>query len=338
MKKFLKYSLIGLIVVGIIGAGAGYYVLMSPNSGGEPEGTHIYIDRGATFEDALAELEAKEVVKNSATFSLTAKALKYDQLVKPGHYLVKPGMSNLKLVRQLRSGAQTEIKLRFRAHVYHHEIASEIAKQMEFGEGDLMQAMEDEQLLNELGVEKQNLSKIFIPNTYHVYWTLTPREFLERMKSEFDKFWNEDRKNKAEQLKMSPHEVVTLASIVQAETYIVKERPTVAGVYLNRLRKNMLLQADPTVLYAIGDTSIRRVLHKHLQIDSPYNTYKYAGLPPGPINNPEISAIDAVLNYETHNYLYFCAKPDFSGHNFAASLAEHNRNARLYWNAIKGRY
>jgi UPF0755 protein len=179
---------------------------------------------------------------------------------------------------------------------------------------------------------------MFIPNTYEFYWTTSATEFAERMKTEYDRFWDTTRKQKAEEIEMSPVEVTTLASIVQAETTKTEELPRVAGLYINRLQRGIPLQADPTVKFAVGDFTLKRILNKHLEIDSPYNTYKHAGLPPGPINFPEISAIDAVLNYEDHNYLYMVAKPDFSGfHNFSTTLAEHNRNANRYRAALNER-
>ncbi len=176
---------------------------------------------------------------------------------------------------------------------------------------------------------------MFIPDTYEFYWTTSAKEFADRMKQEYDRFWNDERKKKAEEIKLKPVEVTTLASIVQAETAKNEELKTIAGLYINRLNRGMFLQADPTVKFAVGDFSLKRILNVHLEVDSPYNTYKNIGLPPGPINFPETSAIDAVLNYEKNNYYYMCAKEDFSGtHNFAATLAEHNRNAAKYRAAL----
>ena len=185
------------------------------------------------------------------------------------------------------------------------------------------------------GFTPENFKAMFIPNTYEFYWTTSAEEFVERMNNEYNKFWNDERKTKAGQIGLSPVEVSILASIVQAEVSKNEELKTVAGLYINRLKKGIMLQADPTVKYAVGDFAIKRVLNKHLEIDSPYNTYKYAGLPPGPINFPEIQAIDAVLNYEKHNYLFMCAREDFSGyHNFAVNNAQHARNAAKYREAL----
>jgi UPF0755 protein len=177
---------------------------------------------------------------------------------------------------------------------------------------------------------------MFIPNTYEVYWDITSTQLMERMHQEYLKFWDDQKKEKAKVLGLSPKEVSVLASIVHAESQQhADELPRIAGLYLNRLERNMALQADPTLVYAIGDFTIKRVLNEHKEIDSPYNTYMYTGLPPGPIRSPSIAAIMGVLDHEDHNYLYMCAKEDFSGyHNFASTLAQHNRNARLYQNAL----
>jgi UPF0755 protein len=186
-----------------------------------------------------------------------------------------------------------------------------------------------------MGFTHENFPVIFIPNTYEFYWTTSPKKFVERMKNEFDIFWNEGRRSKARKLGLSIQEVVILASIIQEETNMQEEKPKIAGVYLNRLRKNWNLQADPTIRFAMGDFTIKRILHQYTFIDSPYNTYKYKGLPPGPINFPEIQSIEAVLNSEINDYMYFCAKDDFSGyHNFSKTLSEHLKYARKYQEAL----
>jgi UPF0755 protein len=176
---------------------------------------------------------------------------------------------------------------------------------------------------------------MFIPNTYEVYYNITPAQLIDRMHDEYELFWNEERRKKAEAIGLTTVEVSVLASIVQAETIKRDEAPVIAGLYINRLKKGIPLQADPTLVYAVGDFTLKRVLNEHKEVDSPYNTYKYRGLPPGPINMPEITSIDAVLNYKPSNYLYMCAREDFSGyHNFTSNLAEHNRNAHRYQQAL----
>ena len=203
---------------------------------------------------------------------------------------------------------------------------------------ELATAFSDSLLISQSGYNVQTLPALFIPNTYQVYWNISPDKLIERIIKENKKFWNADRLKKAEELKLTPIEVSTLASIVEEETANKLEKPMVAGLYLNRLKRGMLLQADPTVKFGLQDFTLRRILNKHLLVDSPYNTYKYAGLPPGPIRIPSIDGIESVLNYSRHNYLYMCAKEDFSGtHNFAENMAQHQINARKYQQALNKR-
>jgi UPF0755 protein len=215
------------------------------------------------------------------------------------------------------------------------DLAGKVSKYLVADSLSILNLFTDENQIKKFGFTKETYSAMFIPDTYEFYWTTSAEGFADRMKLEFEKFWNMERREKAEELKLTPIEVTILASIVQAETAKNDELKRVAGLYINRLNRGIFLQADPTVKYAVGDYSLKRILNVHLEIDSPYNTYKYAGLPPGPINFPETSAINAVLNYEKHKYLYMCAKEDFSGyHNFSATLAEHNRNAAKYRAAL----
>jgi UPF0755 protein len=203
---------------------------------------------------------------------------------------------------------------------------------------DIANLLTEKSILQEYNFTKQTLPALFIPNTYQVYWNISAKDFLNRMFKEYKRFWTEERQNKAKAIGLTPIEVSILASIVEEETNNKSEKPMVAGLYINRLKKGMPLQADPTVKFAWQDFTLRRITNKHLTIDSPYNTYKIIGLPPGPIRIPSPEGIDAVLNYSKHNYLYMCAKEDFSGtHNFASTLSEHNRNARKYWDALNKR-
>ena len=196
---------------------------------------------------------------------------------------------------------------------------------------ELLSYLGDEDYCRSLGFDAVTIKTMFIPNTYEVYWNTPADKLVERMKREYDSFWNDERLKKAENIRLSPIEVSILASIVEEETAVPEEYPVVAGLYINRLYKNMPLQADPTVKYAVGDFTLRRILNIHLEVESPYNTYLNGGLPPGPIRIPSVRGIDAVLNYTKHNYIYMCANDDFSGrHNFAVTLSEHNRNAQKY--------
>ena len=194
-----------------------------------------------------------------------------------------------------------------------------------------VETLYDGQIADQYGFTKENFPSMFLANTYELYWDTSEEQFMDRMKKEYDRFWTDERKMKAERLGLSTQDVITLASIVEEETKTKSELKTVAGLYLNRLERGIALQADPTVKYAVGDFTLKRILNKHLEVDSPYNTYKYAGLPPGPIRIPELNVVEAVLNPGEHDYIYMCAKPDYSGeHAFAKTLAEHNRNADIY--------
>lgn len=336
MWKFLKYSLLVVLLLG--GAGALYVYWQGFRDNIEPslkEGYSLKIPRGSDFEYVVARLEADHVLRDVSSFKQVAKIRRYDQRVKPGRYEIKRGMNNWKLVEKLRAGAQDQMKLRLGSHRTIDEVAGEIAKQVDLDSASLSGRMRDQSFLDGFGVNPKTVRNLLIPNTYFVYWTLTENDLFAKLKTNYDDFWTDARKAKAEAQGLTIHEVMTLASIVQAETYMADERPTVAGLYLNRLHNNIPLQADPTLIYAANDFTIRRVLNEHKLIDSPYNTYMYAGLPPGPINNPELSAIEAVLNPEKHNYIFMCAKADFSGHhNFAKTLSQHMQYAREYQAAL----
>ena len=259
----------------------------------------------------------------------------YIKNIKSGRYLIQDGMNNNELVNLLRSGRQTPVNVVFNNIRTKEEFAGKISHQLELDSAQIIEAMLDTAFLNPLNLNAFTVSSLFIPNTYEFYWNTTVTSFLSRMVAEHHHFWNESRQSKAKRLNLTKEEVVTLASIVEKETLQKSEQPVVAGLYLNRLKKSMKLQSDPTVIFAIGDFSIRRVLKKDLKYDSPYNTYKYKGLPIGPISIPSIRAIDAVLNYQKHEYLYMCAKEDFSGyHNFAKSVRQHYVNASKYRKAL----
>ncbi|WP_347159829.1 endolytic transglycosylase MltG [Pontibacter chitinilyticus] len=315
-----------------------YQIVYTPNVDTKGQDTYVYIPKGATFVQAMDSVEATGVVVDRLSMRFLAKLMDYDKAVKPGRYKLVNGWTNRQLISSLRSGEQTPVKLTFNNVRLRSQLAKKLAAEVEPSEATIDSLLNDQQYLASLGFDTTTVVSMFIPNTYEVYWTTTAPELMERMKKEYDKFWTPERQAKAAEIGLSQKEVSTLASIVQAETIKNDEKPRVAEVYLNRLKKGMLLQADPTVVFAVHDFTIRRVLNTHLRFDSPYNTYKYKGLPPGPINVPNISSIDAVLNPEQHNYLYFCAKEDFSGyHNFAATEREHINNAHRYQRALNER-
>jgi UPF0755 protein len=244
-------------------------------------------------------------------------------------------MNNLQLVRMLRSGQQTPVRVTFNTVRTQEELAEKISVNLEVSKEQVLELLQDSVYIRKFGFEEETVMSLFIPNTYEFWWDTSAEELFERMHKEYQSFWTEARSQKAQDLGLSKEEVSTLASIVQAESQKSDERPKIAGVYLNRLRIGMPLQADPTLVFAAGDFSIKRLTAKQMAIDSPYNTYKYAGLPPGPINLPDINSLDAVLNFEKHSYLYFCAKEDFSGyHSFAVGYDEHLSNARRYQRAL----
>ncbi len=295
----------------------------------------LLIQENATFEQVTDSLIANDVLINYKAFKWVAKKKSYPSAVKPGRYLFQKGMNTNQIVNMLRGGLQQPVDVTFNNVRFKEELAGKVSKYIEADSLSILNMFYDENKIKEYGFTPETFRAMFIPNTYEFYWTTTAQEFANRMKTEYDRFWNDERKKKAEQLGLTPVEVITLASIVQAETAKKEELKTIAGLYINRLKRGQLLQADPTVKYAVGDFSIKRILNSHLEIGSPYNTYKYAGLPPGPINFPETATIDAVLNYERHNYVYMCAREDFSGyHNFSVTLNEHNRNAAKYRAAL----
>lgn len=327
-KKFVAIFMIVFTVMASSFAFYFYQILFTPNILVEREDQIFAIAPGADFKDVQNDLYDLGYVNDLVSFSFLSKIRDYDDYVKPGLYQLRRDMSNLQAINLLRSGAQTPVKLTFTLARKIEELPEKLDPFVHFSAEDLAALLLSDSVARAYGFEKETFISMFIPNTYEVYWTISPEEFLNRMKKEYDRFWNEERRQKAEAIGLSPKEVSTLASIVESETNKMDEAPTVAGLYLNRLKRGMLLQADPTLKFAIGDFTIRRILNKDKEIESPYNTYKYSGLPPGPISLPSIAALNAVLNAENHEYLYLCAKADFSGyHAFATNLTDHNKNA-----------
>ncbi len=265
-------------------------------------------------------------------FDCYAGWLDLPQHFKPGHYVVREGMSVIDIVRMLKLGLQTPVQVTVNNVRTPAELARKLFRQIDADSAQLMQAFTSPEVIREAGFESpEALFSIFLPNTYEFYWTVAPADWVKRMKREYDRFWTPERDALRKRSGLSRLEVMTLASIVYEETRKHDEMPRIAGVYVNRLRRGIPLQADPTVKYAMQDFSLRRILYRHLKYPSPYNTYINKGLPPAPICMPGVEAIDAVLNFEHHDYIFFCARPTFDGyHNFARTLAEHNANARAY--------
>lgn len=296
---------------------------------------YLYIKHGDTFDEIKKVLYSRGTIIDRNSFEWVAEKKNYPENIKPGHYTVKVGMTNNELINTLKAGLQTPVNIIFNNIRTLDDLSEKIASQLEFSSEDLKKKLSDSIYLTKLGFTKDNIKTLFIPNTYEFYWTATPEDFITRMLSEYKKFWTKERLEQAKLLNMTREEVIILASIVEKETSKNDEKTAIAGVYINRIRKGWKLQADPTLIYAIGDFSIHRVLNKHKDIESPYNTYKYKGLPPGPICFPSISSIDAVLKYKGHDYLYFCAKSDFSGyHSFGKNYWQHVKNANEYQKAL----
>jgi UPF0755 protein len=295
--------------------------------------TFIYLPSDAEYDQVLDSILPH--VKRKESFKLIAELKKYPSLFKPGKYKIENNWSNIQLVDHLRSGNQQEVKLVFNFANTIEDVAGIVALQIEADSADIVNKVMDQEFIKANGFDQYTIPSLFIPNTYHFYWNSDADTFIKRMLKEYNSFWNSSRLQKAANLKLDKFEVTTLATIVQKETAAKDERPKVAGLYINRLKNNWRLESDPTVIYAMKqkdeNIKVSRVLYADLDIESPYNTYRNRGLPPGPISIAEISSIDAVLNHEKHSYFFMCASPDNLGyHNFAKSLAQHRKNARKW--------
>lgn len=302
----------------------------------ESSDKYIYIPTGSDFFQVVTILSENGLLINTNSFEWLAKQKKYDRNIKPGRYKIDRALNNNELVNLLRSGSQDPIRVTFNNIRTKEELAGKIGNQIEADSLSLISYIRDVMFQQKLSLTDDNVACIFLPNTYEFYWNTSAEEFVSRMLKEYSIFWNSTRKEKAERLNLNYYQVSILASIVEKEQNIRKdERPIIAGLYLNRIKRGMKLESDPTLVFAIGDFSIQRVLNKDKKIDSPYNTYKYKGLPPGPICIPSINSIDAVLNASSHDYIFMCAKADFSGyHNFAKTYTKHKINARKYRKAL----
>lgn len=346
-KKSQNNSLIKRVLIIIFGitavvcvvGGIFAYALFSSNINIEKDKKEfLLVYENDCYDDIIDKLVSKQIVKSKKTFKIASWLLNNKKQFKSGRYQITSEMNNLTLVRNIMYGRQTPISISFNNVRTKDVLAERLTKKLKISEEEFLAELYSEQTLKTLGFNKNTVISLFIPNTYEVYWDITAEELIERMKKEYDLFWNEERSAKLLDVGLSKEEVSTLASIVEEETRKKDEQPVVAGLYLNRIHKNIPLQADPTVKFAVQDFSLRRIYKKHLEYDSPYNTYMYAGLPPGPIRVPSIQAIDAVLNFVNHDYIYMCAKEDFSGyHNFATSYKEHQENAERYRRALNKR-
>lgn len=340
-KNIWKAVVVTAIFVAALAGWFGYQkykAFLLPNVKSDLADPFLYIPTGATFDDVVRILDSLQILKNIESFKEVAAQMNYAKpAMRAGRFKIEVGWNNKSLVQHLRSGEQAPVKLVLNNERLLEDVAQKVARFIESDSASLMALFQNDTYLADLGYNQQTLMALFIPNTYEFFWNTSPEQFMERMIREHDAFWSKnDRKAKADSLNLSLSEVYTLASIVERETNQNTEKQRMAGVYLNRLRINMLLQADPTCVFATRDFGAKRVLDYHKFFDSPYNTYLYVGLPPGPISMASIPSLDAVLNYEKHDYLYFCAKPDGSGfHTFAKTLAQHNVNAALYRESLR---
>lgn len=339
LHKNLKAIILLIVVVVAIGAYFGfdmYKTYFAPNVTAKEK--YLYVKTGYVFEDLVTDFRHQEILEDIGTFWAAAQKMDLQGPLKPGRYKLKEGMNNRTLINMLKAGNQDPVKLKIQNVRKKENLASLLARNLEMDSVSFMRLLDSAAFTEKFGFDETTVYTMFIPNTYEMYWNTSAEQFFKKMNAEYLKFWNSDRQQKAAALNLTATQVYTLASIVDAEALYDREMPTIAGLYLNRLKKGILLQADPTVIFANDDFTVKRVTGPLLRVDSKYNTYKYAGLPPGPIMMPSINAIDAVLNREENDFIYMCAKEDFSGyHNFATTVEEHNRNAKKYREALNQR-
>ncbi|RMB61069.1 endolytic transglycosylase MltG [Dokdonia sinensis] len=343
---YIKRIILAIAVIGVlVGAIFAYNVydaIFTDNTAFNNEEAHLYVGSNTTFKDVLEDIEP--LLKDPESFVKVAEKKGYTGNVKSGHFIIKKGMNNNEIINSIRS-KNIPVKVAFNNQERIEDLAGRIANQIEADSLSLITAMLDTEYLSERGLNEDTALTMYIPNSYEVYWNTDAQGFRAKMAKEYDRFWTNARKAKAKALNLTPAEVYSIASIVQKETAKNDERPRVAGVYLNRLRKGIKLDADPTVIFAVKKNEndwnkvIKRVLYKDLETDSPYNTYRNAGVPPGPIFMPDVTAIDAVLNPEKHDYYYFVADVEnFGYHKFAKTLSQHNANSAAYkrWISAQG--
>lgn len=335
MKKFLKW----IVLPGMVIAGLGafwFYPKVYASNTSSGEDFELFIASGSNWE-AVKEGIAP-ALENVQSFAWVAGLKNYPERIRPGRYIVPAGASNNRIVNMLRAGLQTPVRVTFTPTRYVEEIAGKVAAAIEADSLALLQAMTNPDTARAYGFSPQGFPSMFLPNSYEMYWDTDVSGFMKRMQSEYTRFWSDKRIQRAKEKGMTPEQATTLASIVQEEVSHMDEAERVAGVYVNRVRIGMKLDADPTLKFAVGDWSLRRVLNRHKEIDSPYNTYRYAGIPPGPITYPSTALIDAVLQAEDHDYIFFVAKADRSGyHEFSKTYAEHLRYARKYQQSLNNR-
>jgi UPF0755 protein len=334
---FKKWLIVGLGIGFISFSYYAYQIYFTANFNlnkeKDPKKSSVYllIPSGGNFKNVLDTLEKHKWVEDELSFLFLSKLMKYRDHVKPGRYELKPDAANLEVIKMLKRGQQMPVKVTFNNLRSKRDLAERFGSILEPRPAEIYKLMNDTGFVKKFGFDTSNIVSMFLPNTYEVYWNISAKELFEKMNKEYKKFWNPERLAKAKEIGLTPIQISILASIVEAETNKAAERPIVAGVYINRLKVDMPLQADPTLVYICGDFNLKRIMDVHKQNNSPYNTYKYKGLPPGPIRIPDIKTLDAVLNYEKTKYLYFCASSSKLGyHAFAETYREQINNAKLY--------
>jgi UPF0755 protein len=335
---FVKIIVTVLLLTSVI-AIIGYYKFLAPSvKNVEVNDPYVYIPTGSNFDYVLAVLEKKKLINKVSDFKWLAKQMNYVDRIKPGKYKLHNGMSNKEMIDLLRSGRQEKVMIAINNIRKVDGLALLLSSKLEADSASIVNLFNDSIYLNQYDFNTYNSISVVIPNTYEFYWNTNAQQFFERMLIEYKKFWTDNRLKRANELGLDSKEVSIVASIVEKETRKKDEKPILASIYLNRLNKGWKLEADPTLVYAADDFTINRVLNIHKKIESPYNTYLNFGLPPGPICTPSIETIDAVLNCKKSNYMFFCAREDFSGyHNYAVTYNEHLRNARLFQTALNKR-
>ena len=333
-RSFVLYISAFLLGGCILVAFWGVHILVMPNF--EFKKTYyLYIYPHDDFESVCRKLDESGGCLQIESFIKIAEWMKYPDNIKTGRYAIASGMNNLDALKMLRRGNQEPVRITFNNIRLIEDLANRLSEQLMISSEDLMILLNDSAYCQSLEFTRETIPAMFIPNTYETYWNVSAETLLQRMRREYMAFWNTSRMVQAQRIRLTPLQVAILASIVEEESSLAGEYPVIAGLYVNRLKKGMPLQADPTIKFALGNFGLQRILFEHLTVDSPYNTYRHAGLPPGPLRIPSITGLEAVLHHSKHNYLYMCAKEDLSGrHNFAATLSEHNENAERYRAAL----
>ena len=337
-KNKTTFIIIAILIIGAISYyGANYYFkYFSPNVNADHE--YLFIRTGSNFKDVYNTLKQENILKDTNSFLWAAEKMNYVNRVKSGRYRLHTELSNRKLINMLKSGSQEPVTLSFHNLRLKEQFAGFVAKKIEPDSSQIIHLLDSEGFVHKFGFTTDDVYTMFLPNSYQLFWNTNPEKFFVKMYESYHKFWTPERLQKTHDLGLKPTEVSILAAIVDAEALHDSEMPTIAGLYLNRLKKGMKLESDPTVIFAKNDYTIKRVLSRYLTFDSPYNTYLHTGLPPGPIMMPSINAINSVLDANKTDYIYMCAKEDFSGyHNFATNMADHLVNAHKFQQALNER-